>query len=111
MYITLKEGRICTIHMGKQFRVSERGTDGGDLKVYVSKCVKRKSIVHKMWIFYLRKILKRLRQSVNLNEEYSKTPQSADFGIEQNCTADCEIRRLRVLLYVVNGTEWCIIQC
>jgi hypothetical protein len=42
---------------------------------------------------------------------YSKTPQSADFGTEQNCTADCEIRRLRVLLYVVNGTEWCITQC
>ena len=38
---------------------------------------------------------------------YSKTPQSADFGTEQN-TADCEIRRLRVLLYVVNGTEQCI---
>ena len=44
-------------------------------------------------------------------ENYSKTPQSADFGTEQNCTADCEIRRLRVLLYVVNGTEWCITQC
>ena len=43
--------------------------------------------------------------------KYSKTPQSADFGTEQNCTADCEIRRLRVLLYVVNGTEWCITQC
>ena len=42
---------------------------------------------------------------------YSKTPQSADFGTEQNCTADCEIRRLRVLLYVVNGTKWCITQC
>ena len=42
---------------------------------------------------------------------YSKTRQSADFGTEQNCTADCEIRRLRVLLYVVNGTEWCITQC
>ena len=26
---------------------------------------------------------------------YSRTPQSADFGTEQNCTADCEIRRLR----------------
>ena len=38
-------------------------------------------------------------------------PQSAYFGTEQNCTADCEIRRLRVLLYVVNGTEWCITQC
>ena len=35
--------------------------------------------------------------------KYSKTPQSADFGTEQN-TADCENRRLRVLLYVVNGT-------
>ena len=42
---------------------------------------------------------------------YSKTPQSADFGTEQNCTADCEIRRLRVLLWVVNGAEWCITQC
>jgi len=36
---------------------------------------------------------------------YSKTPQSADFGTEQNCTADCKIRRLRVLLYVVNGAK------
>ena len=29
--------------------------------------------------------------------KYSKTPQSADFGTEQNSTADCEIRRLRNL--------------
>ena len=42
---------------------------------------------------------------------YSKTPQSADLGTVQSCTADCEIRRLRVLLYVVNGTKWCITQC
>ena len=42
-----------------------------------------------------------------LKLRYSKTPQSADFGTEQNCTADCEIRRFLVLLYVVNGTEWC----
>ena len=33
---------------------------------------------------------------------YSKTLQSADFGTEQNCTTDFEIRRLRVLLYVVH---------
>ena len=42
---------------------------------------------------------------------YSKTPQSADFGTEQNCTADCEIRRLQVLLYVGNGTKWRITEC
>ena len=39
---------------------------------------------------------------------YSKTPQSDDLGTKHICTADCEICRLRVLLYVVNGTEWCI---
>ena len=42
---------------------------------------------------------------------YSKTPQSADYGTEQNCTTDWEIRRLRVLLYAVNKTKWCIPQC
>ena len=39
-----------------------------------------------------------------LSAKYSKTPQSADLGTKQN-TADCEIHRLQVLLYVVNGTE------
>ena len=46
-----------------------------------------------------------------LEKRYSKTPQSADFGTEQNYYTDFEIRRLRVLLYVVNGTEWYITEC
>ena len=45
-----------------------------------------------------------LSQTKVLLEKYTKTSKSADFGTKQN-TADCEIRRFRGLLYVINGTK------
>ena len=83
--LTTEKSRYLT-HLRKEMKVDERM-----MKYKKTSIMKVGENIQSPLVIVDSSVCKKMSTITSM---YSKTPQSADFGTEQNCTADCEIRRL-----------------